>query len=65
MNRKHRSPWIEDWIDQYTGRALNINEGDLWMCAQAKERNLVLVTIDKKMKRIADADPTIQISEIA
>jgi len=35
------------------------------MCAQAKERNLVLVTIDKKMKRIADADPTIQISEIA
>jgi tRNA(fMet)-specific endonuclease VapC len=65
MNRKCRTPWIEDWINQYTGRTLDINEGDLWMCAQAKERNLILVTTDKKMKRISTADPTIQIKEIA
>jgi predicted nucleic acid-binding protein len=65
MNRKERTPWIEDWIDQYTGRALNINERDLWMCAQAKERNLVLVTIDTKMKRISAADVSVQIKEVA
>jgi predicted nucleic acid-binding protein len=65
MNKKHRTPWIEDWIDQYTGRVLNINEGDLWMCAQARERNLVLLTTDRKMKRISAADPTVQIKVIA
>jgi predicted nucleic acid-binding protein len=64
MNKKRRSPWIEDWIDEYTGQALRINEGDLWMCAQAKERNLILLTRDKRMQRISDADITVAIQVI-
>jgi len=64
MKRNQRSPWIEDWIDQNSGRALLINEGDLWMCAQAKERNLILLTIDEKMRRISTADPDLQVMEI-
>jgi predicted nucleic acid-binding protein len=64
MNRNIRSKWIEDWIDKYTARPLNINEGDLWMCAQAKERNLILLTTDKRMERISDADPDVQIRVI-
>jgi predicted nucleic acid-binding protein len=64
MDRKYRKPWVEEWIDRNSGGPLKINEGDLWMCAQARERNLILVTTDQKLKRISNADPTVQIKEI-
>lgn len=64
MDKKYRKPWVEEWIDKSSGAQLRINEGDLWMCAQAKEHNLILVTMDQKIKRISAADPTIQIKEI-
>lgn len=54
--RKDRPKFIEDWIDRATGKALGIDENDLWMCAQAKERDLVLTTTDGKIQRIRDAD---------
>jgi hypothetical protein len=63
MDDKFRKKWIEDWIDQNSGGALKINEGDL--VRSAKELNLILVTTDRKMKRIKDADPSIQIHNIA
>lgn len=63
--KKDRPRWIEEWVDQYTGCKLHIDENDLWLCAQAKERNLVLLTVDKKILRITDADPEIRIETIS
>ena len=53
---KGRPRWIEDWVDKTTGKKLQIDENDLWMCAQAKERDLILCTADGRMSRISDAD---------
>ena len=59
--RKDRPKQIEDWVDRTTGKALGVDENDVWMCAQAKERDLVLVTSDARMKRIADADADVRL----
>lgn len=59
--RRDRPKYVEDWVDKATGKALGVDENDLWMCAQAKERDLVLVTADGKMQRIADADPEVRL----
>lgn len=45
----------ETWLDEYTGQALGTQENDLWQCAQAVERNLVLATSDKGVQAIAAA----------
>ncbi len=42
--RKHLRP--EQATDPVTGKELGIDENDLWIAAQAAERNLVLVTSD-------------------
>ena len=54
--RRDRPRWLEDWIDKTTGQNLQVDENDLWMCAQAKERDLIFVTADDGTQRIADAD---------
>ena len=59
--RKNRPKYIEDWIDQASGKPLGIDENDLWMTAQAKERGLTFLTADKKIHRISDADPDLSI----
>jgi tRNA(fMet)-specific endonuclease VapC len=59
--RRDRPRYVEDWVDKSTGKALSIDENDLWMCAQAKERDLVLVTADARMKRIEEADPDVRL----
>jgi predicted nucleic acid-binding protein len=64
MLRKDRPRYIEEWVDKATGQKLGIDENDLWMCAQAKERNLVLVTADGRMKRIPNADPEVRLLTI-
>lgn len=42
----------ENWTDEFTGRALQTQENDLWQCAQAIERDLTLVTCDAGMDAI-------------
>ena len=59
--RRDRPRYIEDWVDKATGKALAVDENDLWMCAQAKERDLVFVTTDARMRRIEDADPDVRL----
>jgi tRNA(fMet)-specific endonuclease VapC len=60
--RANRPRWIENWKDRATGERLQIDENDVWICAQARERNLVLITTDKKMTDvIAKADPTVRL----
>lgn len=55
-SRRDRPRWLEDWVDKTTGQNLQVDENDLWMCAQAKERDLIFVTADDGTQRIADAD---------
>ena len=61
LSRDDRKRWIENWVDKNSGQTLGIDENDLWQCAQARERNLVLVTIDGRIERIAEADAILQL----
>ena len=63
--RRDRPRWLEDWVDRHTGKKLQVDDNDLWMCAQARERSLILLTTDAKMLRISTADPTVRISVVA
>lgn len=62
--KKFRSRWIEEWVDEATGQKLHIDENDLWLCAQAKERNLILLTADKKILRINAVVPEVRIKTV-
>lgn len=44
--------WVESWSDRVTGQLLQIDENDLWIAAQAVERNLVVVTTDPDFTRV-------------
>ena len=56
-----RPRWVDQWVPKVTGERLQVDENDLWICAQARERNLTLLTTDKDMvTRISKADPTIK-----
>src|SRR6185437_15496259 len=44
--RRDRPRWLENWVDKATGQALQVDENDLWLCAQAKERDIILATAD-------------------
>ena len=57
LRKEGRPKYVEEWKDKVTGQKLGVDENDLWMCAQAKERGLVFVTADKPIQRISDADP--------
>ncbi|MEW5704371.1 MAG: PIN domain-containing protein [Pseudomonadota bacterium] len=60
-SRRDRPRWLEEWVDKTSGQKLQVDENDVWMCAQGKERDLILVTADGRMRRIADADPEIRL----
>ena len=64
LRKDGRPRWIEEWVDKATGQKLQIDENDLWLCAQAKERNLVLLTAEKKINRIKAVVPRIRIDTI-
>ncbi len=49
-SRKGKKKRAEELCDPATGRELGIDENDLWIVAQAAERNLVLVTHDKMVR---------------
>ena len=54
--------WVEGWADRVTGQLLQIDENDLWIAAQAVERNLVVVTSDLDFTRvIAAAVPELRV----
>ena len=64
LRKDGRPRWIEEWVDKATGQKLQIDENDLWLCAQAKERNLVLLTAEQKILRIKAGVPEIRIETI-
>lgn len=50
--RKRIPRWVEGWSDRVSGQLLQIDENDLWIAAQAVERNLVVVTSDPDFTRV-------------
>lgn len=60
-SRRDRPRWLEDWPTNNRGQKLQVDENDLWLCAQAKERSLTLLTADGGMQRIADADAEVRL----
>ena len=67
-SRRSKAKRAEELCDPTTGRELGIDENDVWIVAQAAERNLVLVTHDKLVRirqALADLDPSVQIEDWA
>ena len=60
-NSQKLSRWLEDWIDANTGKQLQIDENDLWVAAQAKERDFTLVSGDEDMLRLSQVDATVRV----
>ena len=59
--RSDRPKYVEEWVDKNKGQKLQVDENDLWMCAQVKERDLLFVTADIRIQRIADADSEVRL----
>lgn len=60
-NSKKLSRWLEDWIDANTGKQLQIDENDLWVASQAKERDFTLVSGDEDMWRLSQVDSSLHV----
>lgn len=63
QSKKHgKMPkYLEDWIDQGSGQRLQLGENDLWICAQAKEHDLILIASDRDFQRFTDADSEVRL----
>lgn len=60
LNRK-MPRWLEDWKERVSGKSLQIDENDLWLVAQAIERNYRLITSDARLiERFAPAFPDLR-----
>jgi tRNA(fMet)-specific endonuclease VapC len=65
-NISRRIPrWVEGWTDRVTSELLQIDEHDLWIAAQALERNYVVLTGDRDFVLvIAPAVPDLRVQLI-
>ena len=59
VTKQFRLKRIEDWVDQFTGKKLGVDENDLWICTQAIEMNFTLIA-DDKMNQIKRAEPKLK-----
>jgi predicted nucleic acid-binding protein len=59
--KRDRPRWLENWVDKSTGQTLQVDENDLWICAQARERDLIVVTADSRIDRISNADLSLRL----
>lgn len=60
-NQAQPSRWIEDWIDANSGKRLQIDENDLWIAAQAKERDLTIISGDRDMEALTAVDAEVRL----
>ncbi|HEX8626064.1 MAG TPA: PIN domain-containing protein [Allosphingosinicella sp.] len=50
LDLSRRPPrWIENWQDRASGQMLQVDENDLWIVAQAIERDYLLLTCDRRL----------------
>ena len=61
VTKQFRKRYVEDWIDKFTGKALRVDDNDLWICAQARETNLTVIAGDRRMEVVRRADPTVKL----
>lgn len=60
--RRRVPRWVEAWTDRVSGQLLQVDENDLWIAAQALERNYVVVTCDRDfIQVIAPAVPGLRV----
>ena len=53
--------WLEDWKERASSKILQVDENDLWLVAQAIERNYQLITSDSRLvARFAPAVPELR-----
>lgn len=66
LDLERRIPrWVEAWTDRVTSQLLQIDENDLWIAAQAIERNYVIITSDRDFVNvIAPALPELRVNLI-
>lgn len=62
LKSKNKAKWPEGWVEPSTGKELGIDENDLWIAAQAIERNLVLASQDS-MARLLDVAAELRIED--
>lgn len=63
--RKRIPRWVEVWADRVTGQLLQVDENDLWIAAQAVEKNLMVVTSDQDFTQVIGASvPELQVKLI-
>ena len=67
LDLSRRTPrWVEDWKDRVSGKMLQIDENDLWIVAQAVERDYLLVTCDQRLAdRFLPAIPELRLSVVS
>ncbi len=61
VTRKGRPRWIEDWVNAASGQMLQIDENDLWIAAQAFERDLTVLTLDGDFRAFSAVEPSMRI----
>lgn len=50
LDMSRRAPrWLENWQDRASAQILQVDENDLWIVAQAVERDYLLVTSDQRL----------------
>lgn len=58
---RKRLRWLEDWPENFRGKRLQVDENDLWLCSQTIANSKTLLTSDKGMERIAEADEQVSL----
>ena len=59
--RAQRGQFLETWINQATGLRLGVNENDIWICSQALERDIFVMSADGDFERIREAEPRLRL----
>jgi predicted nucleic acid-binding protein len=64
LDLSRRTPrWLEDWQERGSAKTLQVDENDLWIVAQAIERDYLLVTSDLRLaERFAPAIRELRLS---
>lgn len=61
-SRSQRGHFIENWISMATGLRLCVNKNDLWICAQALERDIHVVSTDSDFERVREAEARLRLT---
>lgn len=61
VTRKGRPRWLEEWVDAASNQKLQVDENDLWIAAQAFERDLTVLTLDGDFRTFSAIEPTLRI----